>query len=65
MAIQRKVLQPVRLDYGCDSCGLGFMRPTGMAFMTCPPQYPHRCTHCDAPQTFNAQYPTISYEEVN
>jgi len=50
-----------RVNYVCDSCGEGFMRPTNAVLMSDPPQYPHRCSSCDTPKTFRVLYPRIEY----
>ncbi len=56
-------LRPVSIDYLCDACGIGHMRPTGIMLTSHPPQFPHRCDHCDAHQNFDVRYPHVRYEE--
>lgn len=58
----RQAMVPVQIDYVCDRCGQGRMRPTGMTLTSNPPQYPHACTACDARGTFLVIYPTVRFE---
>lgn len=50
--------------YFCDPCskkGGGEYLPTGIALLTNPPQYPHKCNRCGNVQNFNKRYPeTVS-----
>ena len=36
------------IDYKCDVCGEGYMRPLGTVLLSNPAQYPHRCNKCGA-----------------
>ena len=36
------------IDYKCDVCGKGYMRPLGTVLPSYPAQYPHRCNKCGA-----------------
>jgi hypothetical protein len=60
-----KSVKTVKVDYKCDVCKDGYMRPTGTCFPTNPPQYPHKCnnSYCDAAKTFNLTYPHIDYRD--
>lgn len=40
----------------CEKCGIGYLRPTGYALLSNPPQYPHVCTHCHHEQVLRS-YP--------
>lgn len=55
---------PHRVEYLCDACRKGTMRPTGMVLTSHPPQYPHRCTACDASMTSLKQYPCIEWRDA-
>lgn len=57
----RSKLQVFELDYACDKCGNGRMRPEGVVYPTSPPQYPHVCDNCGSKMTFRAMYPRIAY----
>lgn len=63
MSREQTPLRTVRVDYRCDKCDTGHMRPTGVMLLSNPPKFPHRCTECDALQTFTEKYPTIQYAE--
>lgn len=63
MPIERMPLQPVRVDYGCDVCGEGHMRPMGTRFMG-DMRFPHRCDKCGAPGSFDEAYPVVRYEPI-
>lgn len=54
-------VNPVEIDYACDTCHDGRMRPTGEAYLTNPPRYLHRCNKCGAEQTFGVCYPYIQH----
>lgn len=49
----------VELDEQCDKCQVGRMRPTGVAKLTSPPRYEHRCNHCNALASFDKRYPSV------
>jgi hypothetical protein len=56
-------VESFEIDYRCDECGEGMMRPTGRCMESYPPQYPHSCTVCKATKTFtNKRYPHIVHE---
>jgi hypothetical protein len=42
---------------GCD----GEMKPSGQAFASYPPQYPHHCEKCLRIETASTMYPRIAY----
>lgn len=63
MPREQRPLRPIWVDYRCDACDTGHMRPTDVMLMSSPPQFPHRCDACDAPGTFTEKYPTIKYAE--
>jgi hypothetical protein len=56
----------VQVDYKCPKCERGFLRPTGNALMTFPPQYPHFCGNpdCDYMETFMLTYPYMDYNRI-
>lgn len=62
--------QPVEyfeLDYVCDKCGQGHMRPTGICLTSNPPHWPHECNNskCDAKINFsNIKYPATGYRKI-
>lgn len=67
MATFETLLQTFSVDYQCDQCKGGLMRPHGdVAWMADPLKYKHRCTNvdCGAEQTFLVQYPYLSYKEI-
>lgn len=65
MSEQKTEVRLVRVSYVCDECKNGTMVPTGMCLSSCPPQYPHKCTNCDATINFvNKRYPMLVYEDI-
>ena len=60
---KRRVI-PICVDYICDKCGEGRMRPGNTYLPTYPVQYPHECDRCGNVQTFLCKYPRIEYEET-
>ena len=59
MSEERLPVQTVCVDYVCDSCGEGHMRPTGLTLTSHPPQYPHLCDKCAASAVFTVIYPQL------
>lgn len=55
-------VKPVKVDYLCTKCGIGYMRPTGQCYPMNPPIYPHKCNFCDWTETFQKIYPYIDYK---
>jgi hypothetical protein len=56
--VEREV-STFKVDYRCDHCPDGVMRPTGIVYDTVPPMYPHYCTTCGHTATFDHRYPRI------
>ena len=52
-----KIKDIKQIEYKCDSCNIGNMRPTGIMLPSYPPKYPHKCTFCDNTITLNDTYP--------
>jgi hypothetical protein len=49
----------------CEKCDGGEMLPTGIALMSSPPKYPHKCNKCgheDTPRG-GKRYPRTEHEE--
>ena len=61
MPYEQMPIRPILVDYKCDKCGNGYMRPSGICLTSNPPQWPHRCTNCDAHMNFTEKYPTVRY----
>lgn len=61
----RKEQKVVKVDKYCDSCGQGLMRPTGIALMSHPAQYPHVCSSCKAEKNFRVKYPYLEYVDAD
>lgn len=67
MPITEQAIENFELDYVCDTCGIGNMRPEGACWMSSPPQFPHRCNNpeCKAEQVFSdVRYPTTAYRRT-
>lgn len=56
---------PVQVDYICDACGKGSLKPTGEVKTSNPPWYVHQCKSCLQYSSHRNQYPYIKYEAVN
>lgn len=65
MPIEEHQITTHELDYRCDSCGKGNLRPTGVMLLSDPPKWPHACTECGAQQTFDTKYPAFVYRRVD
>lgn len=51
------------IDMKCDSCGAGYMRPTGLVLDVAPPLYPHEC-NCGAHTNYKVRYPYLNTERI-
>jgi hypothetical protein len=49
------------LDYTCDKCERGRMRPDGVSPPSQPVTYPHKCTVCGHTASLHKRYPDIIY----
>lgn len=58
----KKAVQTFHVEYTCDMCAIGVMRPTGVSNTAYPAQYEHKCTHCNNVTTFRTAYPTVLYK---
>lgn len=54
----------VRIDFICDACGNGHMRPTGIMLASDLPKWTHACNSCGSIGTFDNTYPNIGYREA-
>lgn len=59
MPFENNPLRVAQVDYVCDKCREGRMRPTGIFLSSNPPKFPHRCTSCGDEMVFSETYPTI------
>lgn len=46
MPIVNRPVKRVFVDYKCDECGKGFLRPTGKTTRIEPGMYEHQCANC-------------------
>lgn len=62
MAIKEAPVDVVYVQLICDveNCS-GEMLPTGMALMSSPPQYPHKCNVCGVEVNQLVKYPKLDY----
>lgn len=63
MAEKKIKVKVYQVTYICDACGVGEMVPTGVALMSNPPQYPHKCNKCGSENTLRSKYPKTVYEQ--
>ena len=57
-------IKKYKVEYWCDKCGEGLVRPTGAVIDTNPPIYPHRCSKCGEDYCFAKTYPYEKDEEI-
>lgn len=62
MPERKKEVRTFQVTMSCEKCGAGEMQPTGVALMSNPAQYPHRCDQCGHAQSFERTYPYIAYQ---
>ena len=62
MEIENPVITK-QVDYICDACGEGKMRPNGVSLLCSPAKFPHICNspNCSEMQNFKCTYPKIIY----
>lgn len=64
----KEEVKTFQVDYTCDKCGVGKMRPSGNVLTTYPVQYPHYCNNpikCDEIKIFTGiTYPYTTYESI-
>lgn len=52
------------IDYTCDECGIGQMRPVKQNTLMLSSHIVHACNHCGAEKDFqDVAYPKIAYEK--
>ena len=59
-------VKPVKIDYKCPKCNIGYLRPNGIISHygeLNQPHHQHNCNNpiCDYVETFNIYYPYIDY----
>lgn len=62
---QKILIKSIKIDYCCDICNIGYMRPTGINNPKFPSEYQHMCNNltCNHIQNFiETNYPYIMYE---
>lgn len=65
MVLTKKRVETYKIELVCEECGIGTMLPSGMALMSSPPKYPHKCSECGHAITVEgATYPAFEFEEV-
>lgn len=65
MAEEKYKVNTYEIDFKCDVCGKGYMRPTGRVYPTYPMQYSHRCNFCGAEmESYEHAYPYTVTEKV-
>ena len=66
MEVKREV-RTFEVDFKCPKCGIGYLRPTGIAVGGTPIQYPHKCNNpdCDYHEIIKGYvYPYLVYEPL-
>lgn len=67
MPATEQAIEQFELDYVCDKCGIGKMRPDGICLTSSPPKYPHTCNNEECRETINfidVRFPTTAYRRV-
>jgi len=49
--------ETVIIEYICDTCSIGAMKPTGKALLCKPPLYVHKCDSCGVVANLRRGYP--------
>lgn len=62
MAEYKMPVRAVEVDYRCEKCSQGHMRPTGVKFLATSNRYEHRCSNCKETEVFEVNYPFIRHE---
>lgn len=62
MAIIRQKADCIAVDYVCDKCNEGRMRPNGNVLQTDYPQYEHTCNKCGDKKHYGCKYPYPTFE---
>ena len=60
---QKREVKTYVIDYTCDRCEVGKMRPSKM-LMCDPPKWVHECEDCKLQKTFSLKYPYTDYDYV-
>ena len=45
------------IEYICDKCYVGKMKPTNIALTSMPPKYEHVCPYCNSKANLDHTYP--------
>ncbi len=45
------------IEYICDKCHAGKMKPTGIVLTSMPPKYEHSCPYCNSKANLDHNYP--------
>jgi len=53
----------IQVDKAC-TCTTGRMRYNGLALLTDPPQFPHKCNSCGKEENYLNVYPHLVHEPV-
>lgn len=65
MPLTAEAMHAVQVDYRCDWCRKGHMRPTGVMLTVNPPLFPHRCDNdqCLKVENLDRTYPLIEHRK--
>jgi hypothetical protein len=65
MAEEQTEVKVYMVEYRCDKCGNGYLKPTGSMLASSPPWYPHECDFCgDISKFHKEKYPLTRYKTV-
>lgn len=65
MTYEQMPIRPIWVDYKCDKCNVGYMRPNGKSVHSSSSdrvEFVHNCSHCSVEQSFIKKYPTVQYD---
>jgi len=62
MAIKRQRADCIAVDYECDECNSGRMRPNGNVLQTDYTQYEHECNSCGEKNFYGRKYPYPTFD---
>lgn len=62
MPVNKHEVKVYHVEYICDKCKIGEMRPKQIVLTSCPPKYPHYCSHCGHNLDLEKAYLCVEYE---
>jgi hypothetical protein len=64
MAEREAEVKTFVIQYICDTCNTGVMKPQELMLTVHPPLYCHKCDNCEATKNFDEKYPRVVYRYI-